>query len=209
MQYNEIQTARAENLARRLLGIRNGGIIPSLSPELGLSFDLPQHEDLEALAGYIRFGFAKQASAVAGEYSYAGINAYMLSQLVGVRLTVSSATAQGVWLVRFDQNIGFTSLIAPDQATWLDSRRQQSALSLSTSTVGMGSDSEAAVPPGLGLSGYGAHSVNIAANTPYTFPWVVLAPRTCLAVAAGTVNTTIIVTGECWMRDCLGDELTV
>ena len=202
-EFNAIQTDRLENLVRRLLSVRNGGIMPTVAPELGVELAVPSLEDVLALGGYWRFGWAQTQNAVAGELAYGGIYNGSQNQLLGVRLTVSSNANAAFQLILFDLlGLAFDTLLPPSQGNWLDTRRDHLSFPLGT-PLQIGDGTVAAIP---GTGWLVAHA-RVLANTPYTFPLVVLAPGTELIAVNQTANQELLTSGEAWLRDAAPDEL--
>lgn len=205
--YNSIQTDRFENLVRHLLGIRNGGVMPAVSPELGVDLNLPALEDVLALADYWRFGFGVAQPAVAAEFGYIGVRNLTTSQLVGVKLRVSAGVAIRPMSIVSEAGIAYDTLLAADSVNWLDTRRLHSSFPLGAGAISIGSGTSPTAPPGLGGLAYDVGRQDAPANTSVEFPLIVLAPGHQALVALDTVNIALSVTGDCWLRDVLPDEL--
>jgi hypothetical protein len=200
--YNAIQTDRLENFVRRFLAVRNGGILPTVAPELGVEVTLPQLEDSMGLAGYIPWGtsFALGAGG-AGTFNFVWFSNQTQTQLLVITPHISLGTLGNVVLaVKND-------VVAPGgmQLTnggWRDTRRNQNSypspfgILLQTGNVG-------AFPP----AGYSyVYEVDLLAHTPWVFPTFVLAPQTSAIIVTRTAN--IGLTGGIvgYIRDLVADE---
>lgn len=208
--YNALQTDRVERYVGSMLGVRNGGICPTVAPELGLSLELPIKPDMDALAGYIPFGAGQFQAGVAGQYSWFKFANRSTASIAVVQMTISVSVSAAVWLSVFDTVGPAAATLCPaDSANWLDMRRLHAAIPLNANGWEIGTNTAAVAPPGLGASGYGAGVQNILGASPYSFPWLVLPPGTCALVTGGNVNTAIIGSVYGFWRDLLPDELSV
>lgn len=204
--YNQVQTSRLENWAKRLLGVRNGGIVPTVAPELGLELSVPQLEDTLPLAGYVRFGWHQVQAAVAAQYAFGGINNRTASQLIGVQLSLTASVASRYVLVVYDAGVAFGALLGANSGNWHDTRRLHASFPLNANGFEIGTGTSVGAPPGAGNFAWGSR--NVVGQTLY-FPWVVLAPGSGCVVYDVVVNQTLEVSGNAWVRDILPDELTI
>lgn len=200
--FNSIQTARLENLVRHALGVRNGGVMPSVSPELGVELPIPMLEDMLALAGYWTFGFHTVVNAVAAQNSYLSVFNGTTSQLLGIKMVVTGSLATRYVLSTVESAPPGT-LAAPDTVSWRDTRRLHASFPIGPIEIRAGN--AAGTPPVPGANAvFGAR---VAAVTRWDAPWVILDPGTGIVVWDVVVNQTLEASGEAWLRDALPDEL--
>lgn len=206
--YNSIQTDRIENLTRRLLGVRNGGIVPAVSPELAVDLSVPQLEDVLPLAGYIRFGAGGLQGAVAAQYSYAAVSNLTPGSLLGVRLTGTLIVNGAIWFATSDATVA-GALISPNNVAWLDKRRLAASFPLNANGVQIASSTSATAPPTTPGVSRGAGYITGLARVPITFPWCVLPPQTACLLITDSVNVDLYFSVEAWMRTYQPDELVI
>lgn len=205
--YNAVQIDRVENLTRRLLGVRNGGILPTVAPELSVDLGVPALEDVLPLAGYIRFGVCAEVGAVAAQIAWCCVANLTSRQLFGVSLQAGATAATQFWLLGSLVQAG--GLLAADRANWLDFRRTRVSLPLNSTGIQVTTGNTVNAPPGLGVALNAMAELYCPANTSIKFPTVILPPGTACTVAQNTVNAGMIVSGECWLRDIIPDELVI
>lgn len=126
MKYNGIQTDRLEDFARRLLGIRNGGVVPTLSPECAIEVGLPQTLDLLALSGAWPYCASGAYAAVAGEFPCVVITNSSTNFLMTVELRVATAATSTWRLVRGTRTLdgaGPITVLTTAEVDYLDTRR--------------------------------------------------------------------------------------
>lgn len=103
MDYNAITLDRFDRAVKKLLAIKNGGILGTLSPELQAGVDLtPADNELMASLGYIPFARGYYVAAVAGQYSKVEV--------------VNLTTAASPWLVVVT---AMTATAGGASASWL------------------------------------------------------------------------------------------
>lgn len=202
--YNAIQTDRLENFVRRYLAVRNGGILPTVAPELGVEVTLPQLEDAMGLAGYIPWGAGSEIAAVAANFSIVHIANLTAAQLMVVQVTLATTAAlTAYWSLGPAPG---AALIAAGDAGWRDSRRTQGSFPLNANGIQIQAGVIAAIPPA-------AHNriaaTRLAANTPATSPWVVLSPGQGFAGYLNTVNLAMTFSVTGYLRDMVPDEDTI
>lgn len=202
--YNSIQTSRLENYIRRLLGVRNGGIVPTVAPELGVDVTLPQLEDALALAGYVPFGLAHNVAAVAAQFGAASVFNATAAQLLVLQFT-ASANGNAIIYNSVGPSLGL-GLLPAANAMWRDTRRAAAAFPLNAAGLSVTDGTLAAIPPG-------AHNMvaagRVLANTVVQGPWLVLSPGQGAAVWADLANVAFTWQAEGYVRDMIPDELVI
>lgn len=209
MQYNELQTSRLENFARRLLGIRNGGVVPALSPEVGLELAVPGMADLLGLGGYIRWGFGILSAAVAGQYSGVWVTNRSSNLLVGVRWSSTPNVAGNVYLGTIDGTGPAYALANANDVSWLDTRRPAVSLPMNANGLEVKTGATAVAGPGFGAGAYAAGLVSSLAASPWEWPEIVLKPGTGCGIHFNAVNVALFGSAECWLREATAEELTI
>lgn len=214
-EYNALQTARLDNFARRLLGVRNGGVLPLVSPEASVEIALPQAADSEALAGLIPWGGFAQQAAVAGEIPWTQItNGTTEGQpaLLVLRIIIGHSAAPGRCIIA-QLPTGTGSLgggqVAGNAMGWRDSRRESSTSFPTASAVTWRVGTNPAIAGGAGTYNiiWGARSL---ASSPVTSAWITLAPGGSVVAWVDQANVNAEFGVEGYLREAvLPDELTV
>lgn len=93
--YNALQVARYENALRKMLGVKNGAVMPTLAPELGAEINVqPMMGEMQALVGWTPFSLVRTVAA-GGAGNYSGILVYPpdANQVIEITRIASGATA--------------------------------------------------------------------------------------------------------------------
>lgn len=205
MKFNGIQTDRLEDFARRLLGIRQGGIVPTLSPEAALEIGLPQTLDAFALAGAWPWGSGGFYAAVAGEFAALNATNGSPNLLVTLQFAVSMGATSLVTLVRGTKTLdgaGPISILDQGGIDYRDTRRTRGNFP----TLALGFQFATALTAsvtGLNVIGRGA---SVGSST-LVLPEVVLAPGESVSLIAGTANSSLTWQATGTIRAANPDEL--
>lgn len=203
--YNSIQTDRLENFIRRFLSVRNGGILPTVTPELGIEVTVPQLEDAMGLAGYIPWGAASWIPAGgAGTFGAVSFFNATPAQLMVLEFTAGCGGVANLTLSA-GPALGL-GLLAAGRAGWRDMRRAQGSFPLNVAGVQLQEGTLGAVPPG-------AHTllatVRRATDVSWTMPPVVVPPGQGAAVWLDVANLAMSWSIKGYMRDMVADEDTI
>lgn len=210
-RFNGINTDRLESFARKLLGIRQGGIVPTLSPEPNLSLNVPYQPDQDALSGAWPFGMGITQAAVAGQLSWFHIvNLSSLANpvLLLVRPRAAPSANSQVLISVGTPDTGPLGGVAlnPTDMAWRDTRRPATSFPAGGATV------LAEIGTGAALPGpvvwHTVARLTSLAQTMCEGPWIILAPQTGLLISNSVVNASLHATIEGFYRaDVLPDEL--
>lgn len=100
MDFNGIQTERFERLGRKLLSIKNAGVIATLAPELQIGVDVPVRPTDWAYLGESHFSWGYFVAAVAAQYSRFGIRNNGADAVVVVTgFTLAGTAAMGQYFL--------------------------------------------------------------------------------------------------------------
>lgn len=205
-EYNAIQTSRLESWLKRLLGTRNGGIMPTVAPELGAAVNLPMYQDTDLLADYRAWGTGIVVNAVAGQNALLDVSNLSAGWLLLVRPIVTPGGATFIYEMT-GASIG-GALIPAANAGWRDTRLLASSFPLNATGIQVrsGTAALAGIPPGA----QNVVSIGAAlAQTPCYFPWVTLAPGGVLSLACNVQNLQVAFAIEGYLRAVDPDELNV
>lgn len=206
-RFNGINTDALEIFARKLLGIRQGGIMPSLSPEPQLGISFPSIADQYALAGYVPW-------AATGNIAPAGANTYPAVSLLNglsdaLMVVYGSMTTDGLGVCYLSRGPSLAlAPIAPTSAAWLDTRRSLASFPLGAAGFSIGSGTIAVFPPGGHTTIMGVRHTNSGGPLYLPAP-VVLSPGEGMAVYNGDDNSNATWTLWGFLKNILPDELTV
>lgn len=200
-EYNALQTSRLDKWVRKLLGIRNGGVMPTVAPELGVALNVPMLEDGMLPAGYEPFGIGTFVAAVAAQNAFVSVINGYTDALVILRFWASAGGASG-WDVALGAGIGAPG-IAVNNTSVRDLRRAQSSLPLGATTLNVAAGTQALAVPPVGHQRVWSAPANLASS-----PWVVLAPSSGATCYATVVNIALYCSVEGYIRHVDPDELT-
>lgn len=203
MKYGSIQTDRLESFARRLLGLRGSGLIPTVSPEVALEFALPESMDLLALADLWTYGASGNAGPVAAEFSCVTLENLSPNLIMTAKFSGCSTVITTLAVVR-----GSVALTLPISVydstvvTWADTRRDRT--SFPTGSLFF----ESATIPALLPAGTSRLSrKRTLANEWFEMPELVLAPGESVAFYMDVANTQLSWNCEGTVRPASPDEL--
>lgn len=201
--FNGINTTRLESFARRLLGIRQGGIMPSLSPEASVEIPLPYTMDQLALSESWPFGAASSIAGVAAQFAAATLSNLSTNLIVTVKFYVGAQSTAGL-LTLFRSGPGVVAgAMPPGRVSWSDSRRPRD--SFPAGSLFFEEGTLAVTPPaGAFFLGRQLHP----ANEMVELPEVVLAPGEAVGFYHSVANTTVYWQAVGTVRAVLRDELT-
>lgn len=202
--FNGINTDRLERFARRLLGIRQGGIMPSLSPEPAVSVDLPFTPDLLALSGAVPWGAGVVVGAVAAQFGAVRI----ANNLTNALLCYRASCGSGAGVIRTTHAVGNPggaiglAALGPAFMGYQDVRRLSTAFPLG---IGIETGTVAAVP----VAGFNVVGITLTAiNVLEPGPWIVLPPGASALAYCEVANTSFACSLDGILRDVLPDELS-
>lgn len=203
-EYNAVQTSRLEGWVKRLLGIRNGGIMPTLAPELAAAINLPMYEDIDLLAGYVPWGAASTIGAVAAQNAQVTVQNNFTSALVLLRFGVSGSVTSAF---EFCTGPGLGGpAIGVTSAGFRDTRRPIGSFPLGASGLNLTANTQVlASPP---AAHFRVSQVVVSANGWQYSPWFVIEPNTALVLSMPTVNAQMVWSIEGFIRQVDPDELT-
>lgn len=203
-EYNAIQSSRLERWARRLLGVRNGGIMPTIAPELAAAINLPLYLDTDHLAGYDPWSSAGLVSAVAGQFGGVEVvNAFVDALVV---LSIEGSTAAGAsTLVWFSGPTYLANPVAASTVAWRDSRLPQASFPLGPAGLSIRSGQSATAPPPA--PNFQLARKDVPARETAIGPTVVLAPGGNIVMALLTANQDVSYSILGWTRHVDFDEL--
>lgn len=113
MDFNAIQTERYERLARKLLAIKNAGVLTTLAAELQLGIEIPLRPTDAAYLGEQHFSWHYFVAAVAGQYSRLGLrNNAADAVLVVTSFTIASTAAMGQYMLSMSTAAGLGGMAA-------------------------------------------------------------------------------------------------
>lgn len=209
MKFNGIQTDRLESFGRRLLGIRNGGIVPTLSPEAAIEIGLPPTLDTYALSDAWPFGASGFFSAVAGEFPCVVITNNSPNLLLCFELNMSGSITQVYSYVRGTRTLdgaGPISVLDQSAADYRDTRRPRGNFPTGISSGAITFQASTCLASTtVGLNRFARkRSIN---GAEVKMPEIVLAPGEAVSCISDTANATLYYEVIGTVRPANQDEL--
>jgi hypothetical protein len=202
VKFNGINTDRLESFARRLLGIRQSGIMPTLSPEATVEIALPFTMDQLALSGAWPFGAASAVTANAAEFPMVSLSNNSPNLIVVAKVLVAQSSTGTVTFARASGGV-IPGAVAANEMTWRDTRRP--IASFPSGTLFFEQGSAVAIPP-AGSFRFGQRRVLI--NEQSEGPEFVLSPGQVVAWFGNVAASQLHWSCEGSVRPALIDELT-